>query len=110
MWPDAPSYGNQTLRYYLKLELPKLEGRGSSPHSALYDAVTTAGVLIKLLAERTVEELVVISNNPVLLRTMPFGKHRGEAFKDVPKDYLRWLNRQTDLSEDLKHTLEHHLA
>jgi len=31
---------------------------------------------------------------PVVL---PFGKHRGQRFADVPQDYLRWLLRQPDL-------------
>jgi exodeoxyribonuclease X len=109
VWPDAPGYGNQVLRYYLGFSVPVAGGRGAFPHSALYDALTTAGILLRLLEVKPLEELIKISSEPVLLRKMPFGKHKGMLFKDVPRDYLRWLFRQTDLDEDLAHTLRHHL-
>lgn len=108
VWSDAPSYGNQVLRYWLGIDVPVLQGRGAFPHSALYDALTTAQILIKLLEERTLEELVSISERPMLMRKMTFGKHAGLPFAEVPKDYRAWLRRQPNLDEDLKHTLDHY--
>lgn len=110
VWPEAPSYSNQTLRYWLGINVKLADGRKRDfPHSALYDAATTANILLRLLEVKPLEELIRISSEPVLLRTIPFGKHRGMMFKDIPRDYLRWLFRQTDLDEDLRHTLQHHL-
>jgi exodeoxyribonuclease X len=34
-----------------------------------------------------------ISNSPILIARMPFGKHKGMLFKEVPTDYLEWLLR-----------------
>ncbi|MDE2106254.1 MAG: DUF3820 family protein [Patescibacteria group bacterium] len=108
VWSEAPSYSNQVLRYWLKLDVPLLTGRGAYPHSALYDALTTAQILLKLLEEKSVEELVEISGRPVLLKKMTFGKHKGTLFSEVPKDYRAWLRRQPDLDDDLKYTLDYH--
>ena len=50
-----------------------------------------------------------ISSKPVLLTRMFFGKHKGEFFKDIPQDYLRWLSGTDDLDEDMRFTVEHYL-
>ena len=52
--------------------------------------------------------MVEISKNPVLIRVMPFGKHKGQKMDKVPRDYLEWL-LTTDLDEDLKYTVGHYL-
>jgi exodeoxyribonuclease X len=36
---------------------------------------------------------------------MPFGKHKGEMFCDIPKSYLIWLSKQ-DLQEKLARTIK----
>jgi exodeoxyribonuclease X len=40
---------------------------------------------------------------------VPFGKHRGQKWSDVPLDYLGWITRQDDMSEDVKFTARHYL-
>jgi hypothetical protein len=37
---------------------------------------------------------------------MPFGKHRGRAFSDLPSDYLEWLLGLDDLRPPLRRALE----
>jgi exodeoxyribonuclease X len=54
-------------------------------------------------------KMMDISRKPVLLTRMFFGKHKGELFKDIPKDYLQWLSKQDDLDEDMRFTVEHYL-
>lgn len=39
-------------------------------------------------------------------RVLSFGKHKGTAIKDLPRDYVDWLLKQTDLDEYLKKALE----
>lgn len=108
VWPDAPAHNNQALRYWLK---PK----GLSPivastaHRALPDAYVTAFILRELLEHATVEELIAWTNEPVLLRRVSFGKHRGTDWDDVPSDYLAWVIEKSDLSEDVKFTASYHL-
>ncbi len=40
-------------------------------------------------AEKEVKESSSTIGKP--LETMPFGKHKGESFKDIPKEYREWM-------------------
>lgn len=106
LWPDAPGHSNQTLRYWLHLS-PVLPG-GLYPHRALYDTIVTRSLLDKMLETHTLEQLVDLSTQPVLQKTIRFGKHRGMLWSDVPRDYLQWLVRQ-DMDMDVLHTARHWL-
>ena len=49
--------------------------------------------------KKTYEEL----NKPLEeLKEMPFGKHKGKKFSEIPKDYLKWLQKQDNLSPPLE--------
>lgn len=106
--PEAPAYGNQVLRYYLGLNVEGGHGRNGQPHSAGYDARTTALLMAHLLTLAPVDYMIEITKAPVMLAKMPFGKHRGKPFTEIPEDYRRWLRGLPDIDRDLKHTLEHH--
>lgn len=117
-FPDAPSWKNQVLRYYIPgLAQELFEGgaewtkrmgaaHGFKTHRALPDAWVTAHVLARMLREHGLDELRAMAGRPVLLRTVGFGKHRGMAWADVPPDYLRWAKGQ-DFDSDVKYTVEH---
>jgi hypothetical protein len=82
-----------------------------APHSALYDAATTAFVFGALLeAGLTVEDMVRVSESPALLARCHFGKHAGLPWSRVPKNYLTWMLRQTGekaFGEDEVFTAQH---
>lgn len=108
IWPQAPGYSNQVLRYWLGIEpdlslAPNTKPR--SPHQALYDVATTTGILLKMLEKHSPTELYQFSQ-PVKLKIIEFGKHKGTPFEQVPRDYLTWLRDQPKLDEDLKFTLD----
>lgn len=42
------------------------------------------------------EVLKSSSNIGKPLETMPFGKHKGENFKDIPKEYKEWMLKSFD--------------
>lgn len=108
VWPDAPGHNNQTLRYWLKPDgLSRSEA--AIAHRAGPDAYVTAFTLRELLKRATVEQLIAWSAVPALLPRVTFGKHRGAAWTDVPRDYLEWMCRQNDMSEDAKFTAQYHL-
>lgn len=112
--PDAPGFGNQVLRYHLNLDADLDDVsvgvlKRSAPHRALYDAIVTRALLQRLLTLADAQELIEISSKPVLLPVCTFGKHKDTPWKDVPKDYLRWLVRQ-DFDEDVLFTAKHHLG
>lgn len=106
-WPDAPAHGNQVLRYYLGLDVDKDLPPGLFPHRALYDVIVTRGILIELLKVHSLEKLINISNNPVLLTKVSFGKHKGQLWSEVPFGYLKWCVGQADMNEDVLHTAAH---
>ena len=42
--------------------------------------------------------------------TMPFGKHAGRLFKDIPSDYFRWCLRKFGTKHpDLRHEMREEL-
>lgn len=108
--PGLQSYANQYLRYYLKLDVP--EAKGLAAHRALADCYVTAALLRHLLSLdhgcTTVEELIQLAGNPVELRTVTFGKHRGTSWDDVPSDYLAWMLRK-EWDKDTEHTIHRQL-
>ena len=108
LWPEAPAFGLQVLRYYLKL--PVGAGR---PHSALDDARVTAALLEREIRTVTewgfaapVDRLLSLSRTPALLATVGFGKHRGQRWSAVPRDYLEWASGETWDDPDVKATIE----
>ena len=110
IWPDAPGFSNQVLRYWLDLNVSV----DQPPHRALSDAIVTAHLLLRELAEidesgemreeDLVAELVHLTQTPVLLKKVAFEKHRDKTWREVPPDYLGWAIRQ-DFDEDVKHTI-----
>ncbi len=113
LWPGVESHSNQYLRYALDIK-PWVPGNLHA-HRALYDCYVTAGLFRKIQAESgwSVEEMLDITNQPVLLCTLHMGKHRGKTYAEVAKDdpgWLRWaVLNITDMSEDMKFTIKHHL-
>lgn len=106
-WPDAPGHSNQVLRYYLGLDVDVPEGL--FPHRALYDCIVTRAILLELLKHHSLRELVHISNNPVLLHKVSFGKHKGKLWSEVDYGYLKWIVGQPDMDEDKIHTANHYM-
>ncbi len=41
---------------------------------------------------------------------MPFGKHKGKPFEDIPRSYLVWLAKQPNLMPILKDKLSSYLV
>lgn len=104
-----PQYGLQYLRYYLGLNVE------ATPHTALGDILVLEAIFQRIHAkaveefgDNAVAKMIEVSNNPVLYRKMPFGKHKGMKMEDVPVDYLQWL-ASTDLDGDMRFTVEHYL-
>lgn len=53
-------------------------------------------------------QMIRISQSPVLVARMPFGKRKGMSFGEVPRDYLEWLST-TELDGDMVFTVNHYL-
>lgn len=107
-WPEAPGHSNQVLRYWRNLQLaPEL---AMPAHRAAPDAWVTAHILIDLLKEASVERLIEWNDDARSLERMPFGKHRGKAWPEVPTDYLQWLLDQSEMSDEVRNRASAELA
>lgn len=111
LWVDAPSYGNQVLRYWLGLEIDT-----EVAHRAAADTLVTAHVFMQELKyyrsqyPNSIQSLLELVYSPILVSHMPFGKHRGMHINEVPRDYLYWtLKNVQDLDQDLRWTIEQYL-
>jgi exodeoxyribonuclease X len=105
-----PKYNLQYLRYYLDLNIE------ANAHDALGDLLVLEALFqriykkaLKEFGEEPTDKMIEISMNPILIRRMPFGKHKGMKMEEVPVDYLQWLST-TDLDEDLEYTVRHYLG
>lgn len=123
LWPDFESHGNQYLRYRLNLSPPV--DRQAGMHRALPDAIVSATLLIHELKtvvdsvdidvrenvpNNSVEELIAWVEKPMVLHLVKFGKYKGELWRTVPKDYLRWIvKNMTDADRDTLHTTKYYL-
>jgi DNA polymerase III epsilon subunit-like protein len=113
--PAAPNYKNQGLREYLEISDPRLEN--ASAHRALADAIVTSLIFKECLRRHLasggaddVAALIAKLNQPRVLRSLPFGKHRGQPIDAVPTDYLEWLIKAaTSISEDARLTAKEEL-
>ena len=113
IWPDAPGYGNQLLRYWLKLDVCSEDilkvapiVAHLQPHQALFDVATTTCILQRMLEQYDPQQLLHITRTPLMLKSIGFGKHKGMDFNQIPRDYLQWLRQQQNLDDDLRHTLD----
>ncbi|MDH4330227.1 MAG: exonuclease domain-containing protein [Candidatus Moranbacteria bacterium] len=121
---EIPKYNLQYLRYYFDLDV-----RDAVAHNALGDVRVLESIfdyffekMIHNLEDekRVIEEMILISSRPVLIKKFNFGKYAGEKVSDVAqKDtgYLRWLlgekiksrEQGVENDEDWIHTLEYYL-
>lgn len=103
IYPEADNHKLTTLKYYLGLE-----GCHDRAHSADED-VNVLMQLVKRMcqdAECGLPELMHIQNIPRKIHKMSFGKHRGKALSELPKDYVNWLLTKADnIDSDLRASL-----
>ena len=70
-------------------------------HRAMNDVMVNIEVF-KFLTQnyKTTEQLLDRLSRPILLRTMPLGKHKGRLFSEIPQEYLQWASNK-DFDQDL---------
>ena len=111
LWEDAPSYSNQTLRYWLgiedELEWPDL---AMPPHRAAPDAYITAHILSRMILMKHPSTLVQLTNTMVLQKTVRFGENYGRPWSDMDFGFLDWcVNKARHIDAESKHAARHWL-
>lgn len=106
LWPDAPGFSNQFLRYWHQpagLE----HARGLPAHRAFPDAYVTAHHLRDMLNKVAFEQLLEWSRLPGLLPRVRYGPDRGKEWSEIDNESLaRFLQ---DRDEDIRYTAEREL-
>ncbi len=121
IFDDAPAHRLQFFRYQMGLyrdEKAEADALGIEvkAHDAIGDVLVMKLFLSKLREEvqkrfpdeNPVEKLVQLTKQPVEIKTFRFGKYRGKNIADVAQEdagYLRWMQKNMDLDEDMKYTL-----
>lgn len=107
LWPDAPSFSNQVLRYWRKPNGIEHE-RGLPAHRAFPDAYVTAFHLRDMINLVGVEQLLEWSRLPGLLPRVRFGPDRGKEWHEIEDDSLTKFLGDRDI--DVRFTAETELA
>jgi exodeoxyribonuclease X len=91
VWPQAPNHKNETLKQFLGIEVD------GDAHRAGYDAAVSARILLQLFKHLTIAEMLELSSPDSVPLKMPYGKHSGTRFADIPHSYLTFI-----LSKDFR--------
>ena len=81
-------------------------------HDALGDVIVLKHLFEKLNEDYTIDSMVELCSEPIILEFIPFGKNKGKRFEEVAlnaRNDLRYMLDNFDLDGDLKATLTHHL-
>lgn len=107
VWPGAPSFSNQVLRYW-RMPAGLDRDLGLPVHRAGPDAYVTAHHLRDMLAVASVEQLIAWSAEPGLLPRVPAGPNRGKPWSEIDDDAL--AAAAADRDEDVRHSARHEAA
>lgn len=101
----ARLYGESPINSLEKLrEHFNIEPEGA--HRAMSDVLVNIEVFKFLTTNfNTTEQLQERLKRPILLKTMPLGKHKGRPFNEIPVEYLQWAVNK-DFDQDLIFSLK----
>lgn len=91
--PDLPRHSLQFLREIYGIA-------ANTAHRALDDVMVLANVFSFMVDDLTIETIMELLGKPRFVRQMPFGKYRGMALQDLPKDYISWLSSSGGLDKE----------
>ena len=99
LYGESPTNSLESLRHHFNI--PE-EGA----HRAMSDVQVNIEVF-KYLSKNfsTTEAVLERLKKPILLKSMPLGKHKGRSFREIPKEYLQWALR-ADFDQDLLYSIK----
>lgn len=103
---EIPEYGLQYLRYYLKLDVKDAYAHDAKSdikvlealYYSLFEKMQKKGIQEKEI----LEEMKRVSREPILFKTITFGKYRGKLLSELAlldRAYLEWLLEQKMVSD-----------
>lgn len=106
IWPLADAHTLTAMLYYL--DLPYARWNAPEAHGAAADVNMCFHLLSIIMRQQQMalvtdyEKLWEQSEIARIPTVMGFGKHKGMAVKDVPRDYKDWMLRQADCDPYLR--------
>ena len=98
LYGESPINSLEHLRKHFNIPL---EGA----HRAMSDVIVNREVFMCLAKRfKTTEQLFDALSRPILMTTMPLGKHKGRSLKEVPLQYLQWIVHK-DFDQDLLYSV-----
>lgn len=98
LYGQSPINSLEHLRKHFNIPL---EGA----HRAMSDVIVNKEVFRRLAKHyKTTEQLFDALSRPILMSTMPLGKHKGRSLKEIPLQYLQWIINK-DFDQDLLHSV-----
>lgn len=104
LYPEAENHKLTTLKFWLGLN-----GDHDRAHTADEDVAVLLQFIKRMCFDHnlTLADLFEVQARKRKIETMPFGKHKGVALKDLPKSYVSWMLKEAkNLDPDLKASLE----
>jgi len=99
LYGDSPVNSLEQLRKHFNIPM---EGA----HRAMSDVIVNKEVFLQLAKRyKNTEHLFEALSKPILMATMPLGKHKGRPLKEVPLQYLHWMLHK-EFDEDLTFTVK----
>ena len=113
VWENADAHNISALIYQITKGSAKAREMLKGAHRADADIILTANILMHIIHHlniKSIEQLYLASEEARIPKSITFGKHKGTAIAELPKDYIQWLLRQDDLDTYLRKALEMHLV
>jgi DNA polymerase-3 subunit epsilon len=102
LYGESPTNSLERLRQHFNIE-------AEGAHRAMGDVIVNVEVFKRLTTRfKSTQEIAKALSKPILLRTMPLGKHKGRLLRDIPHEYLRWAANK-DFDQDLLYTIRSEL-
>jgi hypothetical protein len=75
----------------------------------MYDVKCLLALYKHFRKSKSPEEMAYMTQQPVLLSQVTFGKYRGTPWNEVPRDYLKWITKN-EFDEDTTYTAHYYLT
>jgi DNA polymerase III epsilon subunit-like protein len=104
--PESENHKLTTLHAHLKCT------GNYQAHAALDDCWMSFDILKHYMSTLGMGylDLAKGQSKPVILKTVPFGKHKGESFTTVPVSYMNYMLGMSDLDPDVAYNFRQELA
>ncbi len=94
LYGESASNSLQSLREHFSIE-------PEGAHRAMSDVIVNIEVFKFLCKQyKNLPQLLQVLSKPISMKTMPLGKHKGRAFREIPLNYLYWASNK-DFDQDL---------